>query len=770
MDIRSEINAQVNFVGSISDVTPAPTSRSPRSARAAWSSPAPTPTAATPTVREGVLVVRNPNALGSSVSPTGDTIVFAGAALELQSDLAAETIRLNGDGFPFNGHNTGALRNVSNNNTFTGTLILATNSTIGVDSGSQLTIGTKAGLAGTGTIDDTGIRSLTKELTGTLVLNAANTYDGVTDVIQGILRIEHGAALGHTANGTQVRNGAQFQLANNITVSGETLTLSGTGIIGTGVLQNLSGNNTWQGPINFTGLQGLAAPPPPLPPTTISIGVVGANDTLTISGPIGETVVTIPAQPPGIPTPVTLSSFGLTKVLAGKLILSGASDNTYSGVTTVQTGVLNIQKPQALGTPGAGPNNGTVVNAGAALETEGNITYVAETVTLNGTGTTTLGALRNVAGNNTWTGAVVLNSTVPVAGGANPVINIGADGSSSLTISGSVEDPASVPGTNKAAELHKVGPGTIVLPNANTYQGRTFIDTGVVNIRHAGALGASGSASNDTTVVNGGTLQVQGGITVVSEVLTINGQGGGGQGALRQQRQRQQLGRHGRPGQQRQRRLQRRRQQARHQRAAHRRRRHLQHDQGRPRHRRIRQRHAQRLPRRHPGQPGHPAAQQVGRRSALRRQPGRRRQPAHPDPGRYGPPAHRHQRSDSRRHLDHHQRRRRARSQRLQRGPEQPGHPGRPRPHRRRRPDDQQQPQHDRRRRGTGRAPARNWSSAQRRPSRLPPAPRKRPWCAAPAARWPSPAPARARSAPSMARSPATCGSPRPSPAPPANA
>jgi len=542
LDIRTEINSSVQFAGVIADGAGGPFTINKLGAGRAVFSGANTYAGLTD-VKEGTLNVRNTNALGSSASPTGDTIVRAGAALEMQADLFREKVILNGDGIQINGHDTGALRNISNNNTFTGTLVLNTNSTIGVDSGSQLTIGQKISggavvpSAGTGLIDDgAAARKLTKELTGTLVLNAGNTYDGVTEVIQGILRAEHATALGSAAGGTQVDNGAQLQLNKDtsgagITIAGENLILSGSGIFGTGALENFGGNNTWQGPVNLTAKQGKAAPLPPLPPAIINIGVLNAADMLTIDGAITETAVTIPAQPPLIPAPVTISSFGLTKVLPGKLVFKGSTANTYTGLTTVQTGVLNVQKAQALGTTAAG----TVVKNGAALETEGNVVYVAETVTLNGKGVSpaNLGALRNVAGANNWTGPVILNSTVAAASATpNPQINIGADAGSSLAISGNVQDPAGVPASLKAAELHKVGDGTIIFPNANTYQGLTVIDKGALNIRNDGSLGAAGVAANGTIVNSGGTLQTEGGFTETDETLTLFGAGQNGQGAL----------------------------------------------------------------------------------------------------------------------------------------------------------------------------------------------------------------------------------------------
>src|SRR5262249_40865905 len=139
-------------------------------------------------VEQGVLNVRNPTALGSS---TGKTVVTTGAALEMQGDVVGETVELNGPGIQFNGHGTGALRNVSGNNTFTGTLVLTPSATIGVDSNQTLTIGSKVGLVSPTIGKITGGGDVTKELTGTLILNSANNYTGQTDIIAGVVRVEN---------------------------------------------------------------------------------------------------------------------------------------------------------------------------------------------------------------------------------------------------------------------------------------------------------------------------------------------------------------------------------------------------------------------------------------------------------------------------------------------------------------------------------------------------------------------------------------------------
>src|SRR5262249_24144336 len=162
------------------------------------------------------------------------------------TDLELEPVTLNGNGILpfFNGHFTGALRNVSGLNTYTGPLTLATDTTIGVDSGSSLTVGSKTGLLGTGPIQDDqagATRQPGMEGLGTLILASANTDGGLTEVFQGALQVQHGQALGGTANGTDVFDGAQLQLQGNFTVAGESLTLSGTGINNTGALIDTGG-------------------------------------------------------------------------------------------------------------------------------------------------------------------------------------------------------------------------------------------------------------------------------------------------------------------------------------------------------------------------------------------------------------------------------------------------------------------------------------------------------------------------------------------------
>jgi autotransporter-associated beta strand protein len=348
-----------------------------------------------------------------------------------------------------------------------------------------------------------------KELTGTLILNSANTFAGLVQVNQGALRVAHNQALGTADAGTVVRNGAQVELTrdtagNPITVTDEQLVLSGTGITDTGALENLSGSNTWAGDVVLALVTSLPAPPPATPPSKATISVVNAADTLTISGVVSE------ADP----------AMGLDKIGLGRLTLS--NDNSYTGTTSILAGVIRAQAAKALGfDDGAGTGGLTVVSDGAALElfSATGITFAVEEVMLTGQGIApaNLGALRNVSGENTWTGNVVLNSTVsPKTSVANPVIAIGVDAGSELLVSGAdlVRDVAAVPATAKAAELHKVGTGTLALGGPNTYAGLTVVEAGVLNIRNDTSLGG---LLNDVQTIDifglGGTFR-----------LTFNGQ------------------------------------------------------------------------------------------------------------------------------------------------------------------------------------------------------------------------------------------------------
>ena len=125
----------------------------------------------------------------------------------------------------------------------------------------------------------------------------------------------------------------------------------------------------------------------------------------------------------------------------------------------------------------------------------------------------TAGVIHNVGGVNTWTGTLAISSTINV------------DASTSLEISGAISG---------SGGLTKMGTGTLILSGNNSFTGITAVTQGVVNIRHATALGATaGGATDGTTVTGGAALEIQNNIAVGAEALTLNSDGISSAGALR---------------------------------------------------------------------------------------------------------------------------------------------------------------------------------------------------------------------------------------------
>jgi autotransporter-associated beta strand protein len=443
-------------------------------------------------IQAGTLTVNHPQALGS---PSAQTIVRSGAALQLKSDLEGEPVQLNGHGTPggFNGHNTGALRNISGSNTYTGPLTLASDATIGVESGTELTIGTKTGLSGTGTLN--GTANLTKELTGTLTLASDNgaTFTGNIAVYQGVLRLEHSRAAG---NGGTVRiyDGAQLQLrtptagphAGTPVQAANPLFLSGTGIFGTGALQNIAGNNAWLGPITFDVLANFS--PTTTPAGIVSINVLNANDVLTLSGSIAETAPT-----------------GLTKIGPGTLSLTNAS--TYSGATEVQQGTLNVQHANALGS-------------------RSGLTSIQRIVTISPSQS---GSFRLTFNGHTTASISYGASAADVQTALEGLPSIGAGQIASVTRIDIPTMTQTGPGPIGTGYLYTVVFGGTLANTTLSLTAQGFGDT----LASASVVATGGV---DVRVANGATLELEhsSGLTISGHHLTlVGGSGVSGQGALR---------------------------------------------------------------------------------------------------------------------------------------------------------------------------------------------------------------------------------------------
>ena len=191
---------------------------------------------------------------------------------------------------------------------------VTTNGTLQYNASGNLTISNT--VTGTGTLSMTG--------TGILTLSGSNTYSGGTTLTAGTLALGSANAIG----------------VGNLTVNGGTLDLKGFNVTAAALAGSSGG--------------------------TITSSVAGAV-TLTTASASDSTYAGVIQNGTG--------TMSLAKQGTGTLTLSGT--NTFTGATTVDAGVLNIQNANALGTTAAG----TSVTSGAALQIQGSITTAAEALT-----------------------------------------------------------------------------------------------------------------------------------------------------------------------------------------------------------------------------------------------------------------------------------------------------------------------------------------------------------------------------------------------------
>jgi fibronectin-binding autotransporter adhesin len=286
------------------------------------------------------------------------------------------------------------------------------------------------------------------------------------------------------------------------TVSGGTLTMAPNAqIVGNVTVQNggilqLQGNNNVTGTIFTTGsvidyADGI----------NNAVPIVIASDTTQLQVTTGTATQTGVISESGGMRP-------LEKIGAGTLILAGA--NSYTGATTVSAGTLQVANATALGTAGAG----TTVADGATLALSGGLT-TAEALTLNGTGVSGGGALRNVSGANAVSGAITLGSDARINSDAGSLtLGGGVTGNFGLTLGGAGNITISSVIATGAGTLTKDGGGIVLLTGASTYTGDTTVNGSTLRISDTGSI------TSDVSVAATGTLDLNRG-TITGNVTNI---------------------------------------------------------------------------------------------------------------------------------------------------------------------------------------------------------------------------------------------------------
>jgi autotransporter-associated beta strand protein len=484
----------------------------------------------TTTINSGAaLRISDASALGTIA---GGTTVNGGGALELSGGITVvdETLSLNGTGVSnaFTGLNTsGALRNISGSNTWGALITLAGGTRIQADSGT-LTIDVAAGNAITGTQPLTfagngnfvvadpiniGNQTLTKEAGGRLELTGTNTYTGTTIIHNGTL---------FAVDGTGLPTASVVQFNGNGVGSGLDKTFDGGVLESNGTIARTIG--TAAGNINWSqGHGGFAAKGGSLDVTlnadaVIDWNVAGgfnqrvlvlnsatADNVVTMKNPInmnGSRTITVLDNPNTTADYAhlddILSGANLTKLGAGRLLLSAA--NTYNGTTTISVGTLAVGA-NAPGVAGAGAlgnstsevvlggagyaNDAGLIITGGAFTVGRNIRIPTLDVTDPGTRVITIGG--DTAHSSVFSGNIFLGSS----NNAGKGVTLTAASGGTVTFSGVIQNPTGQSAPELAAAgtmtaVTKSGAGTVIFSNASMvttgYTGLTLVADGTLQL------------------------------------------------------------------------------------------------------------------------------------------------------------------------------------------------------------------------------------------------------------------------------------------------
>lgn len=354
---------------------------------------------------------------------------------------------------------------------------LSGSGTVQLGSATLMLGGNNGSTAFDGTISGNG--GLNKVGTGTFILSGANDYAGLTRISQGVLAVTGTGTLGSTADGTLVDSGAALALDNGVTVTGEALTLNGTGIADGGALFSNSGTTHWAGTVTLGSDSSIVALANRLDIDLLA----GTTQNLTLGG--AGLIALGNATTAGR---LTLSGTGSAALLGGGDFAAGVDIN--AATLFVQGGTsINDLAAVTLG-------NGTLVIG--ASETIGSLAATGGTVQIDAGQTLTLG------GNDASTGfagtMVSGGNLVKQGGGTFTVTGLLAHGGTTAILGGTL--------LSGAADIWS-GNGAVSIGASGTLDLGGFAQTIAAVTLNGGTL-ANGSL-NGLIRSNGGTIRAIGG-------------------------------------------------------------------------------------------------------------------------------------------------------------------------------------------------------------------------------------------------------------------
>ena len=498
-------------------------------------------TSAITTLNGGTVNLGSSSALTVSDGTSSGAITGTGGSL---TKISSGTLTLNGTNTYTGGTNlsagtlnftTGGL-GTTGAVTFTGNATLQYGSATTTDLSSRLAIGNGV----TGTVDTNGNNvtfaigfgasgsgALTKLGSGTLSLNAANTYTGLTTVNAGTLSVGSGGSM---ASGNALTLGASgsatFGNANQTlgTVSNANTTsnaLNFTATSGTVTLASLSGAGSTRFGSDGVVTGGISAG------TVTSVGNLTANitgGTNTVGGLLTSNISS---------GTVGAGSLSATTVSGGTNTITGAA-----GITTLSNGTTTVGGVATIGTLSGGTANlngatsaittlsGGTVNLGSSTvltvcggTTSGAITGNGGSLTKSGSGTLTL------SGTNTFTGATTLSGgtlafNAAAALGSTSGINLTDTTTLTYTGAASTTFDRDIAVTSGTGFLRNSGAGTLTLSGGLSKNG-TVLTFAEGSFDVTGAI--SGASANSDLVVDAATVTLSIANTFNGPTLLRNG-------------------------------------------------------------------------------------------------------------------------------------------------------------------------------------------------------------------------------------------------------
>ena len=382
-----------------------------------------------------------------------------------------------------------------------------------------------------------------KNGTSDLILTAENTFSGGTTVNAGTLNLAE----------ADLSQDAQGALRGTVTVNAPgTLRLSTGNALGWGAGEKVdtlnvvgglvdnvaTGDNGWGITINLTGgtlrsnggtssntagqlfslgggsaINVLAAAAPSVIAGRINLREGNSGNVLTL------TVADGAANPDlEVSAAITQSAtYGITKTGPGTMVLTTAAQNGYTGLTTIDGGILGVG-----GTVGDGTIRGNVtVNSGGTLRLDaGNRIINSSLITLNGTGslntnsqTDAIGAL---AGNGTISGGNTL--VLDMVSGTQPTFS-GTITNTSLTARGENDD-----GTSSK----QVFSGSLTGGNLQVQRGNSANDVVVLELAGSGSSTSLGSITLGQAGAGAAVLNIKDNHTVSTGNFFLGEQSGHG--------------------------------------------------------------------------------------------------------------------------------------------------------------------------------------------------------------------------------------------------